>query len=48
MNKPFHPCSHHGGSEEGVTVEDLGSTNGTEVDGKPVDGPILVGGRARV
>jgi transcriptional regulator with AAA-type ATPase domain/polyferredoxin len=35
-------------TEEGITIEDLGSTNGTEVDGKPVDGPIQVGGSARV
>jgi len=35
-------------TDEGVTVEDLGSTNGTEVDGKPVDGPVLVADRARL
>jgi CRP-like cAMP-binding protein/polyferredoxin len=29
-------------TDEGVTVEDLGSTNGTSVDGKPIDGPVLV------
>jgi len=32
--------------DEGVTVEDLGSTNGTALDGMPVDGPVLVTGRA--
>ncbi len=29
-------------SDEGVTIEDLGSTNGTAVDGRPVDGAVLV------
>ncbi len=32
-------------SDEGVTVEDLGSTNGTALDGMPVDGSVLVTGR---
>ncbi len=27
-------------TDEGITVEDLGSTNGTAVDGTPVDGPV--------
>jgi transcriptional regulator with AAA-type ATPase domain len=35
-------------TEDGVTVEDLGSTNGTEVDNAPVNGPVLVGGPARL
>jgi transcriptional regulator with AAA-type ATPase domain len=35
-------------TEEGITVEDLGSTNGTEVDGKPVDAPVVVTDRARL
>ena len=33
---------------EGTTVEDLGSTNGTAIDGKPVDGPVLIADHARL
>jgi transcriptional regulator with AAA-type ATPase domain/polyferredoxin len=29
-------------SDDGVTIEDLGSTNGTSLDGAPVNGPVLV------
>ena len=36
-------CTH-----EGITVEDLGSTNGTAVDGEPVDGPVLITDNARL
>jgi CRP-like cAMP-binding protein/polyferredoxin len=35
-------------TDEGVTVEDLGSTNGTSVDGEPIDGPILVSDAAQL
>jgi transcriptional regulator with AAA-type ATPase domain len=35
-------------TDDGVTLEDLGSTNGTSVDGTPVDGPMFVRDRARV
>jgi CRP-like cAMP-binding protein/polyferredoxin len=35
-------------SDDGITIEDLGSTNGTAVDGTPVDGPVVVAGRARL
>ena len=35
-------------TDDGVTVEDLGSTNGTTIDGKPVDGPVVVAGRAKL
>ena len=35
-------------SNEGVTVEDLGSTNGTAIDGKPVDGAVLITDRAKL
>jgi CRP-like cAMP-binding protein/polyferredoxin len=35
-------------TEEGITVEDLGSTNGTAVDGETVDGPVVVTDRARL
>jgi transcriptional regulator with AAA-type ATPase domain/polyferredoxin len=35
-------------TNEGITIEDLGSTNGTTVDGKPVDGPTEVGHGARI
>ena len=31
-------------SDEGITVEDLGSTNGTAIDGKPIDAPVLLTG----
>ncbi len=34
-------------SDEGVTVEDLGSTNGTAIDGTPVDGAVLITDRAK-
>jgi len=33
-------------SDDGVTIEDLGSTNGTAVNGMPIDGPVLVTGKA--
>ena len=33
-------------SNDGITVEDLGSTNGTALNGLPVDGPVLVTGNA--
>ncbi len=33
-------------SDDGVTIEDLGSTNGTAVNGMPVDGPVLITGKA--
>ncbi len=33
-------------SDDGVAVEDLGSTNGTALDGMPVDGSVLITGRA--
>jgi CRP-like cAMP-binding protein/polyferredoxin len=29
-------------SDDGITIEDLGSTNGTSVDGTPVEGPVTV------
>jgi transcriptional regulator with AAA-type ATPase domain len=35
-------------TDDAVTVEDLGSTNGTAVDGTPVDGPVLVARHARL
>jgi transcriptional regulator with AAA-type ATPase domain/pSer/pThr/pTyr-binding forkhead associated (FHA) protein len=35
-------------TEDGVTIEDLGSTNGTEIDGKPVNGPIQVDDHAKL
>ncbi len=35
-------------SDDGVTIEDLGSTNGTSVNGSPVKGPIQVTTRARI
>jgi len=35
-------------TDDGITIEDLGSTNGTAVDGTPVDGPIIVVDRARL
>jgi CRP-like cAMP-binding protein len=33
-------------TDDGVTIEDLGSTNGTRVDGHPVDEPVSVRKRA--
>jgi len=33
-------------TDDGITVEDLGSTNGTAVDGTPVDGPVVVADHA--
>ncbi len=33
-------------SDDGILVEDLGSTNGTRVDGQPVDEPVAVSKRA--
>jgi polyferredoxin/CRP-like cAMP-binding protein len=35
-------------SASGVTIDDLGSTNGTAVNGVRLDGPVLVDGRARL
>jgi len=35
-------------SDEGITVEDLGSTNGTAVNGEPIDGPVVITDRARL
>jgi polyferredoxin len=35
-------------TDDGVSIEDLGSTNGTAVDGTPVDGPVQVRDRARL
>ena len=35
-------------TDDGITVEDLGSTNGTTVDGSPVDGPVVVSAPARL
>jgi CRP-like cAMP-binding protein/polyferredoxin len=35
-------------SEEGITIEDLGSTNGTNVDGAPVNGPVSVDGESEL
>ncbi|MEJ2582258.1 MAG: FHA domain-containing protein, partial [Acidobacteriota bacterium] len=35
-------------NEKGVTIEDLGSTNGTSIDGKAIDGPVLVTGASKV
>lgn len=32
----------------GVTIEDLGSTNGTAVNGVRIDGPVLIDGRAQI
>ncbi len=34
-------------SDRGVTIEDLGSTNGTTVDGKRIEGPMFIDGRTR-
>jgi hypothetical protein len=31
-----------------VTIEDLGSTNGTAVNGVRIDGPVLIDGRAQI
>jgi transcriptional regulator with AAA-type ATPase domain len=35
-------------TDDGITIEDLGSTNGTTVDGTPVDGPVVVVDRAKL
>jgi CRP-like cAMP-binding protein/polyferredoxin len=35
-------------TDDGVSIEDLGSTNGTAVDGKPVDGPVQIHDRAQI
>jgi transcriptional regulator with AAA-type ATPase domain len=35
-------------TDDGVTVEDLGSTNGTSVDGAPVNGSVIVADRAQL
>ena len=35
-------------TDDGITVEDLGSTNGTSVDGQPVDGSVQIHDRARL
>jgi len=35
-------------TDAGVTIEDLGSTNGTSVDGAPANGPVLVAGHAEL
>ena len=35
-------------TDEGITVEDLGSTNGTRVDGVAIDQPTLITGTARI
>jgi len=35
-------------TDDGITVEDLGSTNGTAVDGTPVDGPVVVADHAAI
>lgn len=35
-------------NDDGVTVEDLGSTNGTSVNDTPVNGPVQIRDRARI
>jgi len=35
-------------AERGITIEDLGSTNGTIVDGKRIDGPVFIDARSKV
>jgi len=35
-------------SNEGLWLEDLGSTNGTQVNGQPIEQPVLVGLEDRV
>ena len=35
-------------SDRGITIEDLGSTNGTTIDGKRIEGSVFIDGRAEV